>query len=397
MRDEKWKKVELSQIAKIFDCPHSTPNWTDSGVFVIRSWNVRGGRLNFDKSSFTDEKTYLERVRRAKIEFGDLVLTREAPMGEVCMIPENLKCCLGQRVVLIKPIREKVDPYFLLYSFQSLFVQNQIMASEGTGSTVSNLRIPLIETLKIPLPNLPTQRRIAAILTALDDKIELNRRMNETLEGIAQALWGEWFGKYASGGEELPDGWRWGVISDLVIHSKESITPSKSPDKEYNHFSLPAFDSNQSPERTIGEHILSNKFKVKRYSILVSKLNPRIPRIWSIGNIDEDSAICSTEFQVLVPKKNFYYSFVNLLFQRQEIQEALTARASGTSGSHQRVNPSDILNTETLIPTDNEIQRFDHIVRNLFERKFINNQESHTLTALRDVLLPQLMRGEILS
>src|SRR5688500_11637872 len=86
---------------EIVDCPHSTPVWTDSGFVVLRSHNIRRGRLDLSSCSYTDLRHFLERTRRARPQAGDLVITREAPMGEVCLIPKGLKCCLGQRMVLL--------------------------------------------------------------------------------------------------------------------------------------------------------------------------------------------------------------------------------------------------------------------------------------------------------
>jgi len=189
-----WESAQLSQLCEqIADCPHSTPMWTDSGVIVLRNQNIRGGRLDLSSPSYTDEAHFEQRSRRARLRSGDLVLTREAPMGEVCMIPDNLRCCLGQRMVMLRPDPKKCDSRFLLYSIQSDTVQHEIKVNEGTGSTVSNLRIPLLEALPIPLPPLAEQRAIAAVLGGLDDKIDLNRRMNATLEAMARALFQSWF------------------------------------------------------------------------------------------------------------------------------------------------------------------------------------------------------------
>jgi type I restriction enzyme S subunit len=189
-----WKSAPLSELCEqIVDCPHSTPLWTDSGVIVLRNQNIRGGRLDLSSPSYTDEAHFDQRSRRANLRSGDLVLTREAPMGEVCMIPDNLRCCLGQRMVMLRPDPEKCDSQFLLYSIQSDTVQHEIKVNEGTGSTVSNLRIPLLEALPIPHPPLAEQKAIAAVLGALDDKIELNRRMNASLEALARALFQSWF------------------------------------------------------------------------------------------------------------------------------------------------------------------------------------------------------------
>ena len=81
----------------VVDCPHATPKWTDSGVVVLRNQNIKGGRLDLSSPSFTDEEHYQGRVRRAAPQGGDIVMTREAPMGDVCQIPRGLRCCVGQR------------------------------------------------------------------------------------------------------------------------------------------------------------------------------------------------------------------------------------------------------------------------------------------------------------
>ncbi len=177
-----WKKERLSELCEqIVDCPHSTPLWTNTGVIVLRNQNIRDGRLDLSSPSYTDENHYEQRSRRARLRCGDLVITREAPMGEVCMVPENLRCCLGQRMVMLRPDPKKCDARFLLYSIQSAEVQHEIKVNEGTGSTVSNLRIPLLEALLIPHPSLPEQKAIAHILGTLDDKIENNRAINHHL------------------------------------------------------------------------------------------------------------------------------------------------------------------------------------------------------------------------
>jgi type I restriction enzyme S subunit len=193
MEDESKTTALDSLCELIADCPHSTPVWTTSGVIVLRSQNIRGGRLDLSNPSYTDEQHFQDRIRRAEPTAGDLVITREAPMGEVCEIPPGLRCCLGQRMVLLRPDHSKAVSRYLLFALQSSAVQAQIMWAEGTGSTVSNLRIPDLKKLKIPSPPLVEQRAIAHILGTLDDKIELNRNRNETLEAMARALFKDWF------------------------------------------------------------------------------------------------------------------------------------------------------------------------------------------------------------
>ena len=175
----------------IVDCPHSTPEWTDSGYLVTRNQNIKNGVLHLSSPSFTNEQDYLKRIKRAKPKSGDIIFTREAPMGEVCMIPEGLKCCLGQRQVLLRP-KKNVCGEYLFWALQSPFVQHQISWNEGTGSTVSNVRIPVLKALNIPR-QLGEEEDIAKVLSDLAGKIQLNRQTNQTLEQIAQAMFKSWF------------------------------------------------------------------------------------------------------------------------------------------------------------------------------------------------------------
>lgn len=180
-----------SMCEAVVDCPHSTPVWTDSGFVVLRNQNIKNGRLDLSDPSFTDEEHFKHRIRRLAPRAGDIVITREAPMGDVCKIPEGLKCCLGQRQVLLRP-KKGIDPDFLLYALQSRFVQDQIRWNEGTGSTVSNIRIPVLEKIEIPRLG-EAEKPIANVLRSLDDKLDLNRRINQTLEAMAQAIFKSWF------------------------------------------------------------------------------------------------------------------------------------------------------------------------------------------------------------
>ena len=112
-------------------------------------------------------------------------------MGEVCMIPEGLQCCLGQRQVLLRP-RIDVSGAYLFWALQSPFVQHQISWNEGTGSTVSNVRIPALKALKIPR-HPGNEVHIAKVLSDIAGKVELNTQANQTLEQIAQAIFKSWF------------------------------------------------------------------------------------------------------------------------------------------------------------------------------------------------------------
>lgn len=130
-----------SLCSEIIDCPHSTPKWLDEGIPVVRNYNLVDGHIDTSNLSYVDESTYLDRIKRAKPEEGDIIISREAPMGVVGIVPKGFKCCLGQRLVLLKVDRSKCDPQYLLYALLSNIVQVQIHRIDLTGSIVSNLNI----------------------------------------------------------------------------------------------------------------------------------------------------------------------------------------------------------------------------------------------------------------
>ena len=166
---EDWGVASIGSLCKaVLDCHHSTPVWTTSGEVVIRNQNIRDGILDLSKPSYTDARHYEKRTRRATPTYGDLVITREAPMGLACMIPQGLKCCLGQRMVLLRPDSTAIETSYLLHSILSEPVQRAISVAGGTGSTVANLRIPVLKGLLIAAPSPPEQRAIAAALSDAD-------------------------------------------------------------------------------------------------------------------------------------------------------------------------------------------------------------------------------------
>jgi type I restriction enzyme S subunit len=308
----------------------------------------------------------------------------------------------------------------MLYAIQSPKVQHEILISEGTGSTVSNLRIPLIENLEMPCPSLATQKAIGQILRNLDDRIELLRSMNETLEAMARAFFKSWFidfdpvHKKAEGQPtglppeidalfpdsfvdselgEIPKGWETSTLDKIAYLSTKSISPQKSPTTLYEHYSIPAYDDSRMPLLEYGESIKSNKYLVTRNSVLVSKLNPETPRIWLPFNV-KDSSICSTEFMQFVPYGNIQ-KYLLLLLGSCQVYDEILKRVTGSTGSRQRAQPSQIAVLPIIAPPKNLVSLFNESVSPTIDAICSNKIEISTLTRLRDSLLPRLISGEI--
>ncbi len=393
-----WTEYKLGSVsAKIGS--GATPRggketYLDSGDYaLIRSQNVLDFSFSYNGLAYinVEQATKLNNVA---LEKDDVLLNITGDsVARVCQIPNNLlPARVNQHVAIIRPKKNILNNTFLKYYLLNPLTKSYLLNLSSVGATRNAITKSMIEDLVVVLPKLEVQERIAFILSSLDDKIELNNQTNQTLETIAQTLFKE---MCVSNDCDLHEGWRMGKFSEVANQVKSSVNPTLAPEKLFKHYSLPAFDAGEVPADDLGSSILSNKTIVKRYSVLFSKLNPRIPRIWSIGDIDENTSICSTEFIGFVAHKPYSYSFINYFLKQQEVISKLTGHATGTSSSHQRVNPSDMLDLNLSIPPEQTLVKFDKIVKPLLERRFQNILENQTLKTVRDSLLPKLMKGEI--
>lgn len=376
----------------VADCPHSTPKWTANGKIVVRNNNIKHGRIDLSSPSYTDEEHFAQRIKRAKPQPGDIIITREAPIGDVGMIPENTECCLGQRMVLLRADQSVCDNFYLLYSLQSLYVQHQISWSEGTGTTVSNLRIPHLEQIRIPYLPLEQQTKISSVLRALEEKIENNRRLNDNLQQQAQAMYHERFETVSP--DDLPSGWRTVTLGEVATISNKSFNPLKEPEILLEHYSIPAFDEARFPVFELSTSIKSNKFIIDASCFMISKLNPTTKRVWKpyclTGN-----AVCSTEFIVYKAKDKTITDFLYSVIDSSSFSDFMCSHVTGSTGSRQRTTPSDTLSYELILPSEDELAEFQSLVSPMYAQIRINAIENDRLKRLRDSLLPKLMSGEI--
>jgi len=413
-----WKKEPLSALCEqIADCPHSTPLWTGSGALVLRSQNIRNGRLDLSEQSYTDEAHFEQRSRRARLRGGDLVITREAPMGEVCLIPDGLRCCLGQRMVMLRPDPKKCDSRFLLYSIQSSAVQHEIKVNEGTGSTVSNLRIPLLEALPIRCPPLAEQKSIVAVLGALDDKIELNRRMNATLEKMARALFQRWFvdfdpvrarmegrqpfGLDAATAALFPDSFQdsplgsiprgWEVRGlDQTAQYLNGLALQKYPDN--GGLTLPVIKIAQLRKGDSSGADRCNTdvplaYIVQDGDVLFSWSGSLEVELWCGGN----GALNQHLFKVTSPEFPKWFIYLWTLHHLDEFR--LIAAGKATTMGH--IQRGHLRAAKALIPDTSLLDAMTSTMTPLIDQIIANRVNSRTLSTLRDALLPKLLSGEL--
>ena len=406
----------------VVDCPHATPKWTDSGVVVLRNQNIKGGRLDLSSPSYADEEHYLGRIKRAVPQAGDIVITREAPMGDVCQIPVGLKCCLGQRQVLLRPDPKKVDSRFLLYALQSPYIQHQIGWNEGTGSTVSNLRIPVLEALSVPTPELAVQREVAETLGAIDDRITLLRETNTTLEAIAQALFKSWFvdfdpvhakmqGRTPEGMDEataalfpdnfeeselgaVPQGWNW-VPLNVAYEFNPTLKLKKGEIAPY--LDMAGVQTQGHSDGGVVQREMGSGTKFINGDTLLARITPCLEN-GKTAFVDflpaNTTGWGSTEFVVLRPKDPLPSYHAYLLARHPAFREHAIRSMSGTSG-RQRIQNDVLSQFPVAVPNEPVAKAFSELVKVIHESICEAHQKAATLSALRDTLLPRLISGQL--
>ncbi|GAB4175643.1 MAG: hypothetical protein Kow0020_11370 [Wenzhouxiangellaceae bacterium] len=399
-----------------------TPSRRDASYYVGGTWPWIKTQELQDKWIDDAEESITEQAvaeSSAKVLPANTVLVAMygATVGQLGMLRRPMTCNQACCALVV----DENSAHYRFVFYQLLHARSQLK-NLATGAAQQNLSGFLIRSLRFPFPQVSEQRAIAHILGTLDDKIELNRRMSETLEAMARALFKSWFVDFdpvrakAEGRDpglpkhiadlfpdsfqdselgEIPKGWEVGTFGEVVEQLRESVNPLESPDSTFHHFSIPAFDDGQWPKEELGENIKSLKSRVPPGVVLLSKLNPEIERVWLVDVEPGAQAICSTEFLVLAPRAPHGRSFVYCLARSPLFRQELEGLVTGTSKSHQRARLPAILALAVVRPAPSLLSRFEDAVGPFLARSLECRRESRTLAALRDALLPKLISGEL--
>lgn len=397
-------------------------DYQDDGVPVIRGSNMIGmGRHVEGPFAFVSAEKFTRDLASNSAKPGDIIVTQRGTLGQVAVLSDDApheKYIVSQSQMAVRVDRTKADRDFVYY-FLTSPAFNDYVAITAIQTGVPHINLGLLRDVEVVWPPLPEQRAIAATLGALDDKIELNRKMNATLEAMARALFRDWFVDFgptrakAEGrapylspdlwslfpdrldAEGKPEGWETFKLGQIAEHHTATLTPARMADAEFEHFSLPAFDKGQIPAIDQGATIKSNKTIVPPESVLLSKLNPEIPRVWMPETLNARQQVSSTEFLAFTAKAGAGRSLLFCLFLDQSFREMLNGMVTGTSKSHQRISPPALLGREVITGTSQMFDVFEQSVASLLERVRSNRAESRTLAQTRDLLLPRLMSGEL--
>lgn len=398
--------IKLKDLCElIVDCPHSTEPDEGQGYPIIRTPNIGPGYLNLDGVQRVGEEAYKRRNVRAVPQAGDLILAREAPAGNVGIIPDGEKMCLGQRTVLIRPDRSKADPAYLNYYLNAPKQRHKLL-SNSNGATVSHVNMPIIHNLPVDLPPLPVQSRNAGVLSAYDKLIENNRKQIKLLEEAAKRLYKEWFVDLRFPGHEttpihngVPEGWAKGSLLDLAdvvrgcSYSSDQIVAGNrtlinlgnlTPFGGFRFGYEKPFSGKARPDQTVcqGDVVMGLTEQATGLAGYAALL-PCVPT---------DSVI-SADLVKLSPREGVPRLFVYALLQYGRLSALISPLANGTKIKHLR--PESLPRAVALLPATALMKRYAEVVKPMFDKIALAQQQIVAAREARDRLLPKLMSGEI--
>ncbi|MHA3099343.1 restriction endonuclease subunit S [Acinetobacter brisouii] len=380
-----WKVKLLDEVVEHFiDYRGKTPNKTTEGIPLITAKIVKDGHL-LEANEFIAVEDYSDWMTRGYPEIDDVVLTTEAPLGEVALIKDN-KVALAQRIITLRGYKDKLDNRFLKYWLQSEYGQFEL-DSRASGTTVFGIKASILKKMPIPVPPLPEQKAIASVLSSLDDKIDLLHRQNKTLEAMAETLFRQWFI------EEAKEDWE-----DKQLGSLLTVKRGGSPrpiqdylsDSGYRWLKISDVTSLNSPfVFKIKEHIkeegLSKTTLLKAGKLVLSNsATPAIPKILMVDT-------CIHDGWLHFPVSNYSNEYLYLLFNY--IRPELLQLGNGSIFTNLK---TDILKEYVVKHPDTDtLLKFQSVIDPIFTKLLENAKQIETLEKLRDTLLPKLMSGEV--
>ena len=385
----------------IVDCEHKTAPVQGEGYPSIRTPNIGPGYLILDGVNRVSQATYDAWTRRAEPQGGDLILAREAPVGNVAVVPEGLKCCLGQRTVLIRPKPSDVDSDYLCYLLLTPAVQADLLGKSG-GATVHHLNLKDIRALPISeLPGLSQQRKLAGHIKAYDDLIENNRRRIALLEESVRLLYREWFVDLRFPGHEslvvtngIPDGWALCALSSVVEINPE--TPFEK-DKLSPFVPMQALSETSMVMSAPEARAISGGAKFQNGDTLLARITPCLEngKTGFVQFLADETPVASgsTEFIVLRSMRVNPY-WVYCLAREESFRRHAIASMAGADG-RQRVNTKCFDAYVVLQPPASVLSDFASRVEPCFSQIQHLSDMNDRLQEARNALLPKLMSGEI--
>jgi type I restriction enzyme S subunit len=388
---EDWTVETLGELGQaIIGLTYKPEQVADHGTLVLRSSNIQDCALKFEDNVFVHADIPSEIMAQP----GDvLVCVRNGSrdlIGKTALLDERTNgMTFGAFMAVFRsPIGSLIN-----YHFQSSALKQQVNAH--LGATINQITNRSLRSFQVILP--PTKRERDSIVEALqviDDLIGNATGLIAKKRNIKQAAMQE----LLTGKRRLPgfEGeWEVKRLGDIAALNRNNIVPALYPDKLFTHYSLPAFDAEKAALVEAGASIGSNKFTVPASAVLVSKLNPRIPRAWA-PEVVPANAVASTEWLILTPNDGIDRNYLFAVCCSPAFCEQMELAATGTTGSHQRISPSIALDIKiNVTPLRDEQVAISSLLSDMDSELSILYERLQKARELKQGMLQQLLTGKI--
>ena len=425
---EEWKEYKISEVIDEismgpFGSNIKVDNFIDSGVPVLNGSNLQGFKLNEDSFNYVSQEK-ADSLGKANAHQGDVVITHRGTLGQIVYIPEESKFeqyVISQSQFRLKLKKDLIRPDFFVYFFHTRLGQHRIMMNASQVGVPALARpTSTFKEVCVPVPPMETQNKVMSILHSLDDKIEVNRKINENLEQQAQALFKSWFVDFEpfKNGEfveselgMIPKGWRVGRYDEIIESTISGDWGKESPEGNYTHkvACIRGCDfqdiKNGLRGKTPVRYILEKNFQTKHFKdkdVLVEisggTATVSTGRVCPVSQLlidkfNED--IVCTNFCRLVRPKPSYGAYLYYSWLYKFNNKVMFGYENGTSGI-KNFRIKDFTSLEPIvIPSESSLQLFQSMIDKLQMKLQMNGSESQKLASLRDTLLPKLMSGEL--
>jgi type I restriction enzyme, S subunit len=406
-KTHQWNRVLIKDVCElILDCVNKTAPTVEKPTpyKMIRTTNVKAGSIYLTNVKYVTKETYDEWTQRAVPRKGDVILTREAPLGEVGILRINDTIFLGQRLIQYRTDPEKLNNYFLLYAFQAYDLQAQIK-SFGSGAIVEHMRVPDAKKLMILLPDLRLQRKIASVLFNYDNFIENNTLRIEILEQMAKLIYEEWFVKFrfpdhenvkmtSSELGEIPEAWKVKTLGEFgeIIIGKTPSTKNKENYGDYIPFiKIPDMDGNLFCISS--SQFLSKRGERSQKSKTLLKNTLLVSCIGTIGAVSITSRESQINQQINALRPFESEKLEYLYFELKKLKAHLeNLGANGVTLAN--VNKEKFQSIKVADPEKNIAKAFHEIVSPIFSQIKTLQFKNQNLCKTRALLLPKLISGK---
>ena len=372
-----WKRIRVGDLGTIITGktpPTKKAEYWGGNIHFITPKDLQGTKHVLQTDRFITGMG-LESVRGCKLPSDAVCVSCIGNIGYVAMTRQT---CISNQQINSIIANENYDPDFVYYLMKSLwpFFKNY----EGQSTTLSILNKTQFSKIEIVTPDLPEQKKIASILSSLDDKIELNNKINENLEQQAQAIFRSWFLDYLPFNSIKPTYWKFCTLGETTKMSAGGDKPKGISNINSTEYPYPIYSNGLDNEGLYG---YTNEAKIFAESVTVSARG-------TIGFVclRHIPYVPIVRLVTLIPNENLISAKYLYLYLKQ-------LHISGTGTTQQQLTVPDFRKTEILIPDKITMDKFTNLMSPMFNQIWANEEENIKLASLRDSLLPKLMSGEI--